>query len=81
MANIGIVNALIRITLGLTVVAWGAARFARRPWCTSYLWAILLGAMKVGEGITRFCPVTALVENMQRRQLLNEETETVINPT
>ncbi|AKM17661.1 DUF2892 domain-containing protein [Geobacillus sp. FSL K6-0789] len=81
MANIGIVNALIRITLGLTVVAWATARLARRPWCTSYLFAALLGAMKVGEGITRFCPLTALFDNMQRQQLLEEQKEAVVNPT
>lgn len=56
--NISIVNALIRITIGLTVVAWGTARFSRRPWRDSYLFMILLGAMKVAEGIVRFCPVT-----------------------
>ncbi|OQP04164.1 hypothetical protein B1690_16460 [Geobacillus sp. 46C-IIa] len=81
MANIGIVNALIRITFGLTVIAWATARFARRPWCTSYLFAVLLGAMKVGEGITRFCPVTALFDNMQRERLLDEQKEAVVNPT
>ncbi|WP_025948711.1 YgaP family membrane protein [Geobacillus thermocatenulatus] len=81
MANIGIVNAFIRITVGLTLIAWATARLARRPWCTSYLWAALLGAMKVGEGITRFCPMTALFDNMQRRQLLEEEKEVVVNPT
>ncbi|AEV17683.1 DUF2892 domain-containing protein [Geobacillus sp. G4] len=81
MANIGIVNAFIRITVGLTVIAWATARLARRPWCTSYLWAALLGAMKVGEGITRFCPMTALFDNMQRRQLFEEEKEAVVNPT
>ncbi|MFC0296918.1 YgaP family membrane protein [Geobacillus jurassicus] len=81
MANIGIVNALIRITLGLTVIAWATSRLARRPWCASYLWAALLGAMKVGEGIIRFCPVTALFNNMQRQQLLDEQKETGVNPT
>ncbi len=58
--NINIVNALIRITIGLTIVAWGTAKLVKRPWRESYLLAIMLGAMKVGEGIVRYCPVTDL---------------------
>lgn len=60
--NIHLMNALIRITIGLTVVAWGTAKLVKRPWRDSYLLMILLGAMKVGEGIVRYCPVTALYQ-------------------
>lgn len=81
MANIGIVNALIRITFGLTVLAWATAKMARRPWCASYLIVALLAAMKVGEGITRFCPITALFENYRREQAIRIKEETTINPT
>ncbi|MGG5252444.1 YgaP family membrane protein [Neobacillus sp. SM06] len=58
--NITILNALIRITIGLTIVAWGTAKLVKWPWRESYLLAILLGAMKVGEGIVRYCPATDL---------------------
>ena len=60
--NIGIINALIRITLGLTVVAFSTAKLTRRPWKNSYLLLAMLGAMKVGEGILRYCPLTAMFE-------------------
>jgi hypothetical protein len=60
--NINIVNALIRITLGLTVVAWSTAKIVKRPRCDSYLILTMLGAMKVAEGILRFCPLTLLYE-------------------
>jgi hypothetical protein len=60
--NINIVNALIRITLGLTVVAWSTAKIVKRPWRDSYLIMTMLGAMKVAEGILRFCPLTLLYE-------------------
>ncbi|MDP4086053.1 MAG: DUF2892 domain-containing protein [Bacillota bacterium] len=58
--NIGILNALIRITVGLTILSWITAKLVKRPWRDSYLIMAMLGAMKVAEGIVRFCPLTAL---------------------
>jgi hypothetical protein len=81
MANIGIANALIRITFGLTMLAWATSKMTRRPWCASYLIVALLAAMKVGEGITRFCPITALFENNRREQAIRIKGETMFNPT
>ncbi|MFC4182928.1 YgaP family membrane protein [Saccharococcus thermophilus] len=81
MSNIGIVNALIRITFGLTMLAWATAKMTRRPWCASYLIIALLAAMKVGEGITRFCPMTALLENCRREQAIRIKEDATINPT
>ncbi|SFA45716.1 Protein of unknown function [Parageobacillus thermantarcticus] len=81
MANINIINALIRITFGLTALAWATANMARKPWCTSYLIVAVLAAMKVGEGITRFCPMTALFANYRREQAMRIKDETTINPT
>lgn len=64
-SNIGIVNALIRITVGLTVLAWSTSKLVKRPWRDSYLLMAMLGGMKVAEGIVRFCPLTALFERGQ----------------
>ncbi|NMH67434.1 DUF2892 domain-containing protein [Bacillus sp. RO3] len=61
-SNIGIINSLIRITVGFTILAWSTSRLSRRPWRDSYLVMAMIGAMKVGEGILRYCPVTALFE-------------------
>ncbi|MBD1382371.1 YgaP family membrane protein [Metabacillus arenae] len=66
--NIGIVNALIRITVGLTLVACAAAKYSRKPWRESLLLLMMAGAMKVGEGILRFCPITYLFEQYQQDQ-------------
>ncbi|WP_257958967.1 YgaP family membrane protein [Bacillus sp. V3-13] len=70
--NIGIINALIRITVGLTVLSWSTAKLVKKPRRDSYLVMAMLGAMKVAEGIVRYCPVTALFEtgqhNMQNRE-------------
>lgn len=55
--NIGTINALIRIKLGLVLFGCSATKLVRKPWCTwsnIFLW---IGAMKVAEGIVRFCPI------------------------
>lgn len=78
--NIGIVNALIRITCGFTMVAWGTAKLVKRPSCMRSLLIVMLGGMKIGEGITRFCPITALYEEKQDQKV--EETLTkIVNPS
>ncbi|CAI8814690.1 DUF2892 domain-containing protein [Bacillus pseudomycoides] len=56
--NIGIMNALIRITLGLVVLSCSTAKLTRKPWCTWSKVLLWLGAMKIAEGILRFCPIT-----------------------
>lgn len=65
--NIGTINALIRITIGLTILSWSTAKLVKMPWRESYLFIAMCGAMKVAEGIVRFCPVTAMFENGQKR--------------
>ncbi|MCQ6280528.1 DUF2892 domain-containing protein [Bacillus sp. EB600] len=76
--NIDIVNALIRITVGLTIVSWSTAKLVKRPWRDSYLIMTMLGAMKVAEGIVRFCPLTLLYERyMQNEQNPIDSSATV----
>jgi hypothetical protein len=60
--NIGILNALIRITIGLTLLSWSTAKLVKHPWRDSFLFVAMCGAMKVAEGIVRFCPMTAFFE-------------------
>lgn len=79
--NIGIVNALVRITIGLSVLAWSTAKHTKMPWRDSYVLLGVLGAMKVAEGIVRFCPITALYEREQnlrnnQNQSTNEKSMT-----
>lgn len=66
--NIGIINALLRITSGLTVLSWATARLAKRPWRSGYLWVAMMGALKVAEGIVRYCPITAMMKEMPLEQ-------------
>ncbi len=57
--NIGTINAMLRITFGLTALSWLTARMTRKPWKESYILMAMLAAMKVAEGILRYCPMTA----------------------
>ncbi|WP_458414929.1 DUF2892 domain-containing protein [Schinkia sp. CFF1] len=66
--NIGIVNALIRMTFGFTMLAWATAKMVKQPWRDSFFWVALMAGMKIAEGITRFCPLTALFDQYQEKQ-------------
>ncbi|MFX3625092.1 MAG: DUF2892 domain-containing protein [Ectobacillus sp.] len=66
--NIGTLNALIRITIGLAMINFSTAKLSRKPWCFTSKLSIILGAMKVAEGIVRFCPV---VETMKFNKYMN----------
>jgi hypothetical protein len=87
--NIGILNALIRITCGLTILAWSTSKLVKYPWRDSYLFTAIMGAMKVAEGIVRYCPVTDLWERAQENRVdnnengdMNESSDVMpINPT
>ncbi|KFZ32571.1 YgaP family membrane protein [Anoxybacillus ayderensis] len=76
--NIGVINAMIRITFGFTMLAWATASLSRKPWRESYIWVIMLAAMKIAEGIVRFCPVMALFERYQCQCDHNDKNEKAI---
>ncbi|MGG4267644.1 YgaP-like transmembrane domain [Peribacillus simplex] len=64
--NISIINALTRITCGFTFLTWAMAKMVKKPWKNqSYIIVVMLSAMKIGEGILRYCPVTDALENRQ----------------
>ena len=76
--NIGIVNALIRITIGLTMISISSAKLVRKPWCFSSKLSIFFGAMKVAEGIVRFCPI---VEAMKFGKYMNLPAMSMLTKT
>jgi hypothetical protein len=73
--NIGILNALIRITIGLTLLSWTTAKLVKFPWRDSYLLVALCGAMKVAEGIVRYCPITAFFQRCPVITNWNEDSQ------
>ncbi|MFZ7132685.1 MAG: YgaP family membrane protein [Eubacteriales bacterium] len=60
--NMGILDAYVRITCGLTLFGIGICKRSR---CI-----ITLGAMKTAEGITCFCPVYYLLGWSSRDKIL-----------
>ncbi|WAA12599.1 YgaP family membrane protein [Fervidibacillus halotolerans] len=70
--NIGIGNALMRITFGLTILSWSTAKMVKRRNRGSYIIMAMMGAMRVGEGILRFCPATAIMKQIQNSDGLDK---------
>ncbi|MBO8164742.1 MAG: DUF2892 domain-containing protein [Brevibacillus sp.] len=54
--NVGTLDATLRITAGLLGLAYSVGQMARRPYRTPWF-LMAMSAMKVAEGITRFCPM------------------------
>jgi len=52
--NVGDLDAYLRLTLGLTLLGYGIMRKSSLP--------IILGSMKITEGIFRWCPMSELME-------------------
>lgn len=84
--NIDLLSAFICLTCGFTMLAWGTSKLVTRPFRNTPLILIILGAMKVAEGITRFCPLTFLVEE-RLAEISNETNNTekqydeLVNPS
>ncbi|WP_169818311.1 YgaP family membrane protein [Shimazuella kribbensis] len=58
--NLNNIEAILRITCGLTGLAWSTGRLSKRCWSPFSLMIAMMSAMKVAEGITKFCPLKAL---------------------
>lgn len=54
------------------MLAWGTSKLIKRPFRNTPLLVIMMGAMKVAEGMTRFCPLTFFVE--ERLEEMSDET-------
>lgn len=60
--NIGTVNSMVRIAGGLSLLAWSIAKMAREKPSGAQMFFSVMGAQKVAEGITRYCPMTDVLE-------------------
>jgi len=60
--NLSTRNALCRLTLGFSMLAYGTAKLARNPYCLKGRALVLFGAMKAAEGTVKFCPVKAILQ-------------------
>lgn len=73
--NIGLLSSFVRLTAGFTMLAWGTSKLVKRPFSNSPVIAIVLGAMKVAEGITRFCPLVFLAEERMEEMGMNTNND------
>lgn len=69
-ANLSDKNAFCRFALGTSMTAFGIAKVSRNPNCLKSRLMIALGAMKMAEGIFKYCPAKAM---------LNSNVETAMN--
>ncbi|WP_090398810.1 YgaP family membrane protein [Natribacillus halophilus] len=66
--NISTMNAIIRIACGSTILAWATSKLVRKPLCFTGLVCAMCGGIKIGTGIFRYCPITALVSDKKYRR-------------
>jgi|GEM_PF-2546785 len=66
--NVGTIDATIRITTGLLGLAYGIGKMSSRGGRTPWL-LMTLSAMKVAEGITRYCPMLDAIGTDTRTNL------------
>ncbi|AXF55971.1 YgaP family membrane protein [Salicibibacter kimchii] len=68
--NVGTLDAIMRITCGLTGLAWGTSKMSRHYDRTMPMLVSIYSAMKVAEGITRYCPILDML-NVNSEKLLS----------
>ncbi|MBB6448151.1 hypothetical protein HNR44_000100 [Geomicrobium halophilum] len=72
--NVGTFDAIMRITCGLTGVAWGTSKMVKHSEQLMPLVVTMYSAMKVGEGITKYCPLLDLF-NVDSENFLTQDSE------
>lgn len=60
--NISTRNSLARLTMGLSMLAYGTAKLSRNPQCNKGRLLVALGAMKAAEGTVKYCPMKAMMQ-------------------
>ncbi|MGO1057740.1 YgaP family membrane protein [Planococcus sp. FY231025] len=70
--NIGRVNAMMRISGGLTLLAWSIAKMAKEEPTGGQMFLAFMGAQKVAEGVTRYCPMTQALGLQKKKEKLKQ---------
>lgn len=60
-SNLSEKNAFCRFAMGAGLTAFGIAKISRNPECTKGRLMIAFGALKMAEGIFKYCPTKALL--------------------
>ena len=77
-ANLSEKNAFCRFAMGTSMTAFGIARVSRNPTCTGGRLLIALGAMKMAEGIFKYCPTKSLL-NSNMQNAMNSSMQSMLS--
>lgn len=79
--NIGLLNSYVRLFCGFGMLAWGTAKLIKQPFRNTPIFIVAMGAMKVAEGITRFCPLTYYAEEKLEDIDEKKQYDDLVNPS
>ena len=65
--NISDENGFMRLICGVTITSIGIAKISRVPNCKIGHTLIVLGAMKIAEGIYQYCPIVAMTSQEEEQ--------------
>ncbi|MFP7494434.1 DUF2892 domain-containing protein [Terribacillus saccharophilus] len=71
--NMGIIQALIRIAAGISMVGYATAALVTKPKQFTAHLTLLAGAIKIAEGIVRYCPSMTLINQFRQKRDSQEE--------
>ncbi|MFB1100346.1 hypothetical protein CHI12_11735 [Terribacillus saccharophilus] len=66
--NMGIIQAMIRIAAGVSMVGYATAALVTKPKQLTAHLTLLAGAIKIAEGIVRYCPSMTLINQFRQKQ-------------
>ena len=69
--NLSEKNAFCRFAMGASLTAFGIAKVSRNPDCTKGRLMIAFGALKMAEGIFKYCPTKALLSSCMQSGMNN----------
>ncbi|MFF2178953.1 hypothetical protein ACFVT8_21180 [Lysinibacillus sp. NPDC058147] len=80
-SNLSEKNAFCRFAMGASLTAFGIAKVSRNPECTKGRLMIAFGALKMAEGIFKYCPTKALLGSSLESAMSNSNSNSNNNST
>jgi len=74
--NVGTFDAMMRITWGLAGLSWGISQMVHYPHRSMPMTITIISAMKVAEGVTRWCPMLEIFGLSTVEKQFGEKIET-----
>lgn len=72
--NLSEKNAFCRFAMGVGLTAFGIAKVSKNPDCTKGRLMIAFGALKMAEGIFKYCPTKALLSSSMESAMSNNNS-------